>query len=102
VKKSGVLHFETDLTKIVPKVELRAAYDHKGIGDLKDVGKHDENVLMTVEGGYEVYSHVMLYITYLRIYERRTQDTDANGVVLEPYYKTVEKFSPRMAVKFNF
>ena len=102
VRKSGVLHFETDLTKIVPKVELRAAYDHKGIGDFKDIGKHDENVLMTVEGGYEVYSHVMLYITYLRIYERRTQDTDANGAALEPYYKTVEKFSPRMAVKFSF
>lgn len=102
VPKSGILHFETDLAKIIPKVELRAAYDHKGIGDFKDFGKHDENVLMTVEGGYMVYSHVMLYITYLRTYERRTQDTDANGVLLPSYYKTVEKFSPRLAVKFNF
>ncbi len=102
VPKSGILHFETDLTKVIPKIELRAAYDHKGIGDFKDVGKKDENVLVTVEGGYEVYSHVMLYLTYLRTYERRTQDQDGSGGLLPPYYKAVEKFSPRLAVKFGF
>lgn len=101
VPKSGVLHFQTDLAKLVPKTELRAAYDHKGIGEFADIGKKDENVLVTVEGGYEVYSHVMLYLTYLRTYELRTRDED-NDPLPEPYYKAVEKFSPRLAVKFSF
>ncbi|HTY08171.1 MAG TPA: hypothetical protein VMF29_03315 [Candidatus Edwardsbacteria bacterium] len=101
IPKSGILHFETDLSKVVPKVELRAAYDHKGIGDFKDIGKHDENVLTTVEGGYMVYPHVMLYITYLRTYEWRTMDKD-NNPLPEPGYQVVEKFSPRVAVKFSF
>ncbi|MDI6739424.1 MAG: hypothetical protein QME74_03570 [Candidatus Edwardsbacteria bacterium] len=100
--KSGILHFETDLSKLVPKAELRAAYDQKGVGEPKDMFRMDEHFLVTVEGGYEVYSHVMLYITYLRTYERRTQDKDDSGVLLPPYYKAVEKFSPRVAVKFNF
>lgn len=99
--KSGVLHFQTDLAKLVPKTELRAAYDHKGIGEFADIGKKDENVLVTVEGGYEVYSHVMLYLTYLRTYEWRTMDED-NNPLPEPHYKAVEKFSPRLAVKFSF
>lgn len=102
VPKSGVLHLGTKLPDLIPKVELAAAYDHKGIGEFGDMGKQDENFLFTVEGGYEVYSHVMLYLSYLRTYERRTQDKDEAGNLLEPYYKAVEKFSPRLAVKFKF
>ncbi|HBE72905.1 MAG TPA: hypothetical protein DDW31_02215, partial [candidate division Zixibacteria bacterium] len=102
VPKSGILHFGAKLPDLIPRVELAAAYDHKGIGELGDMGKKDENFLATVEGGYEVYSHVMLYLTYLRTYERRTQDTDEAGNILEPYFKPVEKFSPRLAVKFSF
>lgn len=101
VPKSGVLHLGTGFPDLIPKVELTAAYDHKGIGDFGDMGKHDENFLFTVEGGYEIYSHVMLYVTYLRTYEKRNYDDD-NNPLPESVYKPVEKFSPRLAVKFKF
>ena len=102
VPKSGILHFGATVPKVIPKVELSAAYDHKGIGEFGDMGKQDEYFLFTVEGGYEIYPHIMMYISYLRTYERRTQDKDDAGVPLPPYYKPVEKFSPRLAVKFSF
>jgi hypothetical protein len=101
VPKSGILHLGAKLPDLIPKVELVAAYDHKGIGEFGDMGKQDENFLVTVEGGYEVYSHVMLYLTYLRSYELRNYDQD-NNPLPEPVYKPVEKFSPRLAVKFKF
>lgn len=101
VPKSGVLHLGTKLPNLIPKVELAAAYDHKGIGEFGDMGRQDENFLFTVEGGYEVYSHVMLYLSYLRTYELRNYDED-NNPLPEPTYKPVEKFSPRLAVKFKF
>jgi len=101
VPKSGVLHLGTTLPNLIPKVELTAAYDHKGIGSFSDMGKQDENFLFTVEGGYEVYAHIMLYLSYQRTYEWRHYDEN-NNPLPEPYYKAVEKFSPRVAVKFKF
>ncbi len=99
--KSGVLHLGTKLPRLIPKVELAAAYDHKGIGQFGDMGKQDENFLFTVEGGYQVQRFVMLYLTYQRTYELRHYDED-NNPLPEPAYKPVEKFSPRLAVKFSF
>ncbi len=101
VPKSGVLHFGSQLPDLIPKVELSAAYDHKGIGEFGDMGRQDENFLFTVEGGYQIYPHVMLYLSYLRTYEMRNYDDD-NNQLPEPVYKPVEKFSPRLAVKFKF
>ncbi|MBU1355164.1 MAG: hypothetical protein KJ620_01200 [Candidatus Edwardsbacteria bacterium] len=102
VPYSGVLHFGTDLSQLIPnnKMEIRAAYDQKGINGTKDLFTNNENTLVTVEGGYQVYSHVMLYLTYLKTYEKTTQDDAGNTI--PAYYKSVEKFSPRLAVKFNF
>jgi hypothetical protein len=102
VPYSGVLHFGTDLSKLVPnnKLEIRAAYDQKYINGTQDLFTQNENTLVTVEGGYQVYPHVMLYLTYLKTYERILKDQDGNEV--PPYYKSVEKFSPRLAVKFGF
>lgn len=102
VPYSGILHFGTDLSKLIPnnKLEIRAAYDQKGINSGKDLFTNNENTLVTVEGGYQVYPHVMLYMTYLKTYEKT--DKDENGNTVPSYYKSVEKFSPRLAVKFNF
>jgi hypothetical protein len=102
VPSSGVLHFGTDLSKLIPnnKLEIRAAYDQKGINSGKDLFTNNENTLVTVEGGYQVYPHVMLYLTYLKTYEKT--DKDENGNIVPTYYKSVEKFSPRLAVKFAF
>ncbi|HAD80883.1 MAG: hypothetical protein A2509_05650 [Candidatus Edwardsbacteria bacterium RIFOXYD12_FULL_50_11] len=102
VPYSGMLHFGTDLSKLIPnnKMEIRAAYDQKGINGAKDLFTNNENTLVTVEGGYQVYSHVMLYLTYLKTYEKITKDDDGNTI--PAYYKSVEKFSPRLAVKFSF
>lgn len=102
VPYSGVLHFGTDLSKLIPnnKMEIRAAYDQKGINGAKDLFTNNENTLVTVEGGYQVYPHVMLYLTYLKTYEKTDKDEDGNTI--PAYYKSVEKFSPRLAVKFNF
>lgn len=102
VPYSGILHFETDLSKIMPKFEVRAAYDQKAINGTGDLFTKNENTLVTVEGGYQVYPHVMLYLTYLKTYERIANETDADGDPVPPYYKSVEKFSPRLAVKFSF
>ncbi len=102
VPYSGVLHFGTDLSKLVPnnKLEVRAAYDQKYINGMGDLFTKNENTLVTVEGGYQVYPHVMLYLTYLKTYEKMFKDEDGNEV--PPYYRSVEKFSPRLAVKFGF
>ncbi|MDQ7799330.1 MAG: hypothetical protein RDU76_10390 [Candidatus Edwardsbacteria bacterium] len=102
VPYSGMLHFGTDLSKLIPnnKMEIRAAYDQTHINSGKDLFTNNENTLVTVEGGYQVYSHVMLYLTYLKTYEKITQDDAGNTI--PAYFKSVEKFSPRLAVKFSF
>ncbi len=102
VPYSGMLHFGTDLSKLIPnnKMEIRAAYDQTHINSGKDLFTNNENTLVTVEGGYQVYPHVMLYLTYLKTYEKTTKDDAGNEI--PAYYKSVEKFSPRLAVKFSF
>ena len=70
----------------------------------RDLFKTNENTLVTIEAGREVYPHFMVYLTYQRTFEYReagAQDEKGNTVV-KPGYYAIEKFSPRVDFKLNW
>jgi hypothetical protein len=90
---SGLLHLEAQAPKLLPRTDISAAYDRRGIESVSDLGDVDENTYLTAEIGHEVYPHVVLYFTYQRTYEWRPT---------EGRYFSVEKVSPRVDVSFSF
>jgi hypothetical protein len=104
LKYSGILHLTALAPKLVPKTDFTLAYDQKNVESTKDLFKTNENTLVTIEAGREVYPHFMLYLTYQRTFEYReagAQDEKGNTVV-KPGYYAIEKFSPRVDFKLNW
>lgn len=100
VKGSGILHLTALAPKLVPKTDFTLAYDQKNVESTRDLFKANENTLVTIEAGREVYPHFMLYLTYQRTFEYRENDLDGDPV--RPGYYPIEKFSPRVDFKLNW
>ena len=100
LKYSGILHLTALAPKLVPKTDFTLAYDQKNVESTRDLFKTNENTLVTIEAGREVYPHFMLYLTYQRTFEYRENDLDGNPV--RPGYYPIEKFSPRVDFKLNW
>jgi hypothetical protein len=92
VDSSGIFHVEASAPNLIPKGDVRGYFDQKRIQSLSDLFSKRENIMLTADAGYQVYWKIWMYLTYQVTYEKQEDDS----------YKTLEKFSTRMALKFNF
>lgn len=100
VKHSGILHLVALAPALIPKTDLMASFDQKNVESTRDLFKANDNTLVTVEAGREIYPHLFLYLTYQRTFEYREEDQEGKPVT--PGFYPIEKFSPRVDFKFKF
>lgn len=64
VENSGLLHFETRLSDLIPSIRLRATYDKTGIKTFKDIRTLDYRSVATAELGYKTMQYIMVSMIY--------------------------------------
>lgn len=96
LKHSGIVHLAAQAPKLIPKTDFTLAYDQKGIESSHDLFRANEQTLVTIEAGREVYPHFVVYLTYQRTFEfRDLGQTDEKGnPVTQAGFYPIEKFSP--------
>lgn len=92
VDYSGIFHAEATAPDLIPKADIRAYFDQTRIQKMSDLFTKKENMLVTADIGYQAYWKLWMYLTYQITYEKQEDDS----------YLTREKFSTRLALKFNF
>jgi len=96
VKRSGEVHLEALAPDLVPKFELRAWYDKRGIETFKDFRTLDNRALLAAEVGYRLNFFLVLSTTYYWYWVKTTND---QGVT---EYKPVERIEPRLSFSYKF
>jgi hypothetical protein len=96
IPQSGALHLEALAPDLVPKFELSAFYDKRGIDTFKDVRTLDNQSLMAVDVGYRLNFFLVLSTRYLWYW---VEEVDEFGNV---QYRPVERIEPRLSFSYRF
>jgi len=96
VENSGIMHLEALAPDLVPKFELRAFYDKRGIQTFKDARTLDNQSLLVVDVGYRLNFFLVLSTVY---YWYWVKEVDAFGNV---EYRPVERVEPRLSISYRF
>ena len=93
VENSGMLHFETRLSELIPSIRLRATYDKTGIKTFEDVRTLDYRSVATAELGYRTMQFLMVSMIYRWNW---VYNEDKNE------YKPQERIEPRISFVYEF
>lgn len=96
IKGSGVLHLEALAPDLVPKFELSAFYDKRGIETFKDFRTLDNRSLARIEVGYRLNMFMVLSTVY---YWSWVKAEDENGNTV---YRPQERIEPRLSFSYRF
>ncbi|OGB60382.1 MAG: hypothetical protein A2Y94_08265 [Caldithrix sp. RBG_13_44_9] len=96
VKGSGVLHMEAMAPDLVPKFELKAFYDKRGIETFEDFRTLDNRSLVAVDVGYRLNMFLVLSTVY---YWSWVKVEDENGNII---YRPQERIEPRLSFSYRF
>lgn len=96
VENSGTMHLEALAPDLIPKFELRAFYDKRGIETFKDARTLDNQSLLAVDVGYRLNSFLVLSTVY---YWYWVKEVDEFGNV---EYRPVERVEPRLSISYKF
>jgi hypothetical protein len=96
ISKSGALHLEALAPDLIPKFELSAFYDKRGIDIIKDLKTLDNQSLLAVDVGYRLNFFLVLSTRYLWYW---VKEEDEFGNV---QYRPVERIEPRISFSYRF
>jgi len=96
MKGSGVLHLEALAPDLVPKFELSAFYDKRGIETFEDFRTLDNRSLVRIEVGYRLNMFMVLSTVY---YWSWVKAEDENGNTV---YRPQERIEPRLSFSYRF
>jgi hypothetical protein len=96
VDSSGVMHLEALAPDLIPKFELSAFYDKRGIQTFKDVRTLDNQSLLAVDVGYRLNAFLVISTVY---YWYWVKEVDEFGNV---EYRPVERVEPRLSISYRF
>ncbi len=96
IKGSGILHLEALAPDLVPKFELSAFYDKRGIETFEDFRTLDNRSLARIEVGYRLNMFMVLSTVY---YWSWVKAEDANGNTV---YRPQERIEPRLSFSYRF
>ncbi len=93
IDNSGLLHFETRLSELIPSIRLRATYDKSGIKTFEDVRTLDYRSMATAELGYKTMQFIMVSMLYRWnwVYDEAKNE-----------YKPQERIEPRISFIYEF
>lgn len=96
IDSSGIMHLEALAPDLIPKFELRAFYDKRGIETFKDVRTLDNQSLLAVDVGYRLNFFLVISTVY---YWYWVKEVDEFGNV---EYRPVERVEPRLSISYKF
>ena len=96
VENSGIMHLEALAPDLIPKFELSAFYDKRGIETLKDARTLDNQSLLAVDIGYRLNNFLVLSTVY---YWYWVKEINEFGNV---EYRPVERVEPRISISYKF
>jgi hypothetical protein len=93
VENSGLLHFETRLSELIPSIRLRATYDKTGIKTFEDARTLDYRSVATAELGYRTMQYIMVSMIYRWNWVYNEDDN---------VYEPQERVEPRISFIYEF
>jgi hypothetical protein len=96
MKGSGILHLEALAPDLIPKFELSAFYDKRGIETFKDFRTLDNRSLVTIDVGYRLNMFLVISTVY---YWSWVQSEDEYGNTI---YRPQERIEPRLSFSYRF
>jgi hypothetical protein len=90
------MHLEALAPDLIPKFELRAFYDKRGIQTFKDVRTLDNQSLLAVDVGYRLNFFLVISTVY---YWYWVKEVDEFGNV---EYRPMERVEPRISISYKF
>ncbi len=93
VPNSGILHVEANVPETIPKIAVRAMYDHKGIETFGDVVEFkDDNASARIGVGYKLNQFLIFYADYIYTFEKQPDGST----------KVQKRFEPQLALAVTF
>jgi hypothetical protein len=93
IPNSGILHVEANVPETIPKIAVRAMYDHKGIETFGDVVEFkDDNASARIGVGYKLNQFLIFYADYIYTFERQPDGST----------KVQKRFEPQLALAVTF
>jgi len=96
IPKSGIMHLEALAPDLIPRFELSAFYDKRGIDTFKDARTLDNQSLLAVDVGYRLNFFLVVSTVY---YWYWVKEVDEFGNV---EYRPVERIEPRISISYRF
>jgi hypothetical protein len=96
IKGSGIVHLEALAPDLVPKFELAAYYDKRGIETFEDFRTLDNRSLAAAEVGYRINMFMVLSVIYKWSW---VEIEDENGDMV---YRPQERIEPRLSFSYRF
>ena len=93
IENSGLLHFETRLSDLIPSIRLQATYDKTGIKTFEDVRTLDYRSVATAELGYKTMQYIMVSMLYRWNWVYNEEKNE---------YKPQERIEPRISFIYEF